>query len=194
MKLKILFLSFLFALSLDSLAQAVALKTNLFYGGYTLTPNLGVEVALGDALTLDIGAGYNPWNLNCNETNNKKLVHCLSEIELRYWTCCKYNGFFVGVHALGTLFNISNHNLPWLLGDNSQKYRFEGYGYGGGVSVGYQFILAKRWNLELNVGGGYARLNYDKYDAMKCGKELVHGTGRNYWGITRAGFSLLFIL
>ena len=55
-------------------AQNIALRTNLFYGAYTLTPNLGVEFGLGSRSTMDIGGGYNPWNLEGEGTGgNKKL-------------------------------------------------------------------------------------------------------------------------
>ena len=46
-----------------SRAQDIAIKTNLLYGGYTYTPNLSLEIGLGKRSTLDLGGGYNPWNL-----------------------------------------------------------------------------------------------------------------------------------
>ncbi len=192
---KILFLTTLMLLCFapQSKGQAVAIKTNLLYGGYALTPNLGLEIGLCDQLTLDVGAGYNPWNRDGGKVDNKKLVHYLSEIELRYWTCGKFNGLFLGVHGLATQYNIAGHDLPALFGDGSDKYRFDGYAYGAGLSVGYQFILARHWNLELNLGGGYARMKYAKYDATKCGKEIDDAIVDNYWGITRGGVSILFV-
>ncbi len=175
-------------------AQTVGIKTNLLYGAYTLTPNIGVEVALGRSFTIDLSAGYNPWNLNSDEDKTKKLVHLLGQAELRYWFCGKYNGLFVGAHGLLGKFNIGGYDLPWLLETGSENFRYEGVSYGGGVSVGYQFLLSKRWNIELNVGGGYARLNYDKYDCVNCGYLVDSNTGKNYWGITRAGISIIFLL
>ena len=64
-----------------SRAQDIAIKTNLLYGGYTYTPNLSLEIGLGKRSTLDLGGGYNPWNLDGTAENNKKLVHWLGEIE-----------------------------------------------------------------------------------------------------------------
>ena len=60
-----------------SRAQDIAIKTNLLYGGYTYTPNLSLEIGLGKRSTLDLGGGYNPWNLDGTAENNKKLVHWL---------------------------------------------------------------------------------------------------------------------
>lgn len=193
MKKLLALLALSLAFSTAAHSQSVALKTNLFYGAYTLTPNLGIELGLCDHFTLDLSCGYNPWNHDGSDVTNKKLVHLLSELELRYWFCSKFNGWFLGAHGLGTIYNISGHNLPALFGDGGKELRYEGHGYGGGISVGYQFILARHWNLELNVGGGYARMHYDKYDAAQCGMELVSDINRDYWGITRAGVSLLYI-
>lgn len=174
-------------------AQNIAIKTNLLYGGYTYTPNLSLEIGLGNRSTLDIGGGYNWFNRDGSQVNNKKLIHSLGQIEYRYWLCSKFNGHFFGVHALGSQFNISGHELPLLLGKGSKNYRYEGWGAGGGISYGYSFYLGKRWSLEAQIGVGYARLHYDKYDCVKCGKKI--GTeNRNYFGPTKAGISFIYII
>lgn len=171
-------------------AQKVGVKTNLLYGGLTFTPNLGLEIGLGRHTTLDISGGYNPWHRN---EQSKKMAHWLTEVEMRYWFNGRFNGAFIGVHALGSQFNISGHNMPLLLGSGSKEFHYQGNAYGGGVSFGYQFILARRWNLELNLGVGYARVNYDKYDCHNCGRYLESGQ-RDYFGPTRAGVSLIFLI
>lgn len=174
-------------------AQKVAVKTNLLYGAYTYTPNLSLEVGLGKRSTLDLGGGYNPWNLNGTEVNNEKLVHWLGQIEYRYWLCERFAGHFFGVHALGTQFNIAGHELPLLFEKGSKNYRYEGYGYGGGLSYGYHWMLSNRWSIEANIGVGYARLHYDKYDCVKCGAKIGSET-KNYFGPTKAGISLIYII
>lgn len=72
---KVLGILFLVVISVSGFSQQVAIKTNLLYGAYTLTPNLGLELALGNSSTLGFGGGYNPWNLEGSVENNKKLVH-----------------------------------------------------------------------------------------------------------------------
>ena len=52
---------------------------------------------------------------------------------------------------------------------------------GGGMSYGYQFILGRYWNLELNIGVGYARLKYDKYECRTCGEKVGTET-KDYLG------------
>ena len=176
--------------------QTVAVKTNAFYTATTrLTPNLGAEIGLGGKTTLDLSVGYNPWNRrpSIDDESNKKAVHLLISPELRYWLCQSFNGHFFGFHALFAHYNISQLNVPLLFGKDSEKYRHEGYAYGAGLSYGYQFLLGKRWNLELSAGVGYARLNYTKYECVVCG-EKIKDESRNYFGPTRAAVSLIFII
>jgi hypothetical protein len=173
-------------------AQHIAVKTNLLYGAYTLTPNLGVEAGLGRRSTLDVGVGYNPWNLKGSVENNKKLVHLLGSVEYRQWLCQKFNGHFFGVHLLGTKYNISAHELPLLFGKSSGAFRHQGWGAGAGISYGYQFVLGRHWNLELTLGVGYAYLKYDKYDCPKCGT-MTDSVQKHYFGPTKGGLSILYV-
>ena len=172
-------------------AQKVALKTNLLYGAYTFTPNLGLEIGTSHKTTLDISGGYNPWNLDAK--GEKKAVHWLAEAEYRYWLCQRFNGHFFGIHALGTQYNINGKNLPMLLGKSSSDYRFEGYAIGGGISYGYQWLLGNHWNLEASIGVGYARMSYDKFTCKACGSKIGH-ENRNYLGPTRAAISVIYII
>lgn len=189
--LGVLFLVLLCTLNLT--AQKIAVKTNLLYGGVTLTPNLGAEIGIAPRWTLDISGGYNPWNLHGSISDNKKLVHWLVEPEARYWLCQKFSGHFFGTHLLFSQYNISQHRLPWLLGKGSQNYRYEGNAAGGGLTYGYQFILGNHWNLEASIGIGYARLWYDKFNCLKCGEKL-ESTHRNYFGPTKAAISIIYII
>ena len=52
-------------------AQKVAVKTNLFYGAYSGTPNLGVEWGLSPRTTIELGAGLN-WFTPNKASSNKK--------------------------------------------------------------------------------------------------------------------------
>lgn len=187
----LVFLALLFGCIPVSRAQVVAVKTNLVYGATAFAPNLGLEFGLGKRSTLDLGAGYN-WFTNNNDSN-KKLVHWLAQAEYRYWFCQKFNGHFIGAHALGTQYNIAGHDLRWLFGSEAKEHRYEGWGVGAGISYGYQFFLGKRWSLEATLGVGYVRLNYDRYKCPRCG-ELQGSEHRNYFGPTKAGITLIYLI
>ena len=51
-------------------AQKVAVKTNLLYGAYSGTPNLGVEWGLSPRTTIELGAGLNWFTPNKASSNS----------------------------------------------------------------------------------------------------------------------------
>lgn len=173
-------------------AQKIAVKTNLLYGAYALTPTMGVELKFDERTTIDINTGYNWFNRNGSATDNKKRVHWFANAEYRYWLGKAFNGHFFGAHALGGQYNISGHNLPWLLEKGSTNYRYEGHAYGAGISYGYQWTFSKHWSVEGNIGVGYMRMEYDKYQCDSCADKIGPGS-KNYFGPTKAGVSMIYL-
>lgn len=170
-------------------AQKVAVKTNLTYWGAFASPNVGLEFATNDKFTLDINGGANLWRFS----DNKKAKHWLVQPELRYWFCDVFNGHFIGLHAHGGEFNIGNWDIPVGRLKEFKDHRYDGYFYGVGLSYGYQWVLNPRWNLEMSVGGGWARMHYDKYDCVSCGA-LKDKDVYDYFGVTRATLSLIYFI
>lgn len=162
---------------------SVALKTNALYWA-TTTPNIGIEFALSKKFTLDISGNYNPWSFS----DNKKLKHWLVQPELRYWPCERFNGHFWGLHGHYAEYNVGGIKMLGLKG-----HRYEGKLYGAGISYGYHWILNNRWSMEATIGAGYAHLDYDKYRCEKCGTKIKDDT-KNYWGPTKVGLSIVYIL
>ncbi len=121
-------------------AQKVAVKTNLFYGAYSGTPNLGGECGLSPRTTIELGSGLN-WFTPNNDIPLYRASAPVFYLKMLYW----------GIHIIGTQYNIAGHHLPLLFGDNSSHYRYEGWGAGGGISYGYHFLLSNRWSLEANI-------------------------------------------
>lgn len=169
-------------------AQKAALKTNLLYGA-TATPNLQLELGLSKKSTLELGAGMNWFEFS----DNKKFKHILVQPEYRYWFCETFNGSFIGLHAHGAQFNVGGWDIPVGRLDAFKNNRYEGYLYGAGISYGYQWVLSPRWNFEASLGGGFARIHYDKYQCATCGTKLDDGK-YNYFGVTKAALSLIYII
>lgn len=182
-----------------SQAQEVALKTNLLYDAST-TPNIGVEIGLGRRVTGQVFYGLNPWTYGKSGIDAKKAKHWVLMPEVRWWPCYKMNGWFVGVHAMGGQFNAANLNVPvpgaFFKGLNITKAvkdsRVQGYFAGGGITAGYQWILAKHWNLEAELGVGYDHVWYDQFPCAECGTKLATGHS-NYVGLTKAGITLMYV-
>lgn len=173
----------------------IALRTNLLYWG-TLTPNLGVELGISPHSTLLLTGSINPWKAKNPDTDNKMLKHWLASLEYRYWFCERFNGHFIGLHGYGGHFNISGHKIPLVFEEsNSNDYRYKGDVYGAGISYGYQFMLGKHWNLELNVGIGFGYMEYDRRDCPRCEYSNIHeNQSRTFFAPTKLGISIVYII
>jgi hypothetical protein len=182
-------------LPLSIVAQdKIALKTNLLYTGISLTPNIAAEVGLDEHSSVSLSASYNWFNLNGKSTSNKMMVHWLIQPEWRYYIDKRFYGHYLGAHAIGTMYNISNKKKKLLFGKDSKNHRYEGGGYGLGASYGYIHKIADKWNVELKLGLGYVRMKYDKYRCVKCGEKIQQNITKNYFGPTQAGISLIYVL
>lgn len=171
------------ALSPACLAQKWAVKSNLLYD-VTTTLNLGVEAGLGERVTLDVSGNYNPWKFG-----NVRWKHWLVQPEIRYWLCERFNGHFFGLHGHYAEYNVGGFHFNDVIRHN----RYQGHLYGAGISYGYQWLIGRRWNLEATIGVGYARLRDKKYPIAECGTAGAE-RGRNYWGPTKAGITIIYII
>lgn len=159
-------------------AQQWTLKTNVLSWA-TTTANVAAEVKIAPRWTAELGVAYKPWSLL---SDNRKVMGVMVQPEVRYWLCQPFYEHFVGFHL-----HYANYN------GGLDKYRYQGSLMGAGFSYGYQWIIGRNWNLELNGGLGYARMNHDKYLRPKCGF-FVGEESRNYFGITKLSVSLVYIL
>lgn len=168
--------------------QKAALKTNLVADA-TTTINLAAEIGIKPKTTLDIYVNYNPWSLG----SNKQFKYVMLQPEYRYWFCERFSGHFIGVHAHAGIFNIGGIDMPFGIWSNLKDHRYEGEFIGAGVSYGYQWVLSKHWNLEGNIGAGYAYVNFDKYKCKTCGKLQEKDKHKHYIGPTKAAISLVYL-
>lgn len=172
-------------------AQDVAIKTNLLYDA-TATVNLGVEVGLAPRWTLDISGNLNAWTVK----EGARWRHWMAQPEARYWFCDRFSRHFLGFHAIGGQYNVGGikNNIRFLGSDFSKltNQRYQGWALGAGVAYGYAFILGKHWNLELEIGVGYAYFNYDTFSCMGCGQKIKEGN-HHYFGPTKAAVNLVYV-
>ena len=177
---------FLLCFPLLCQAQRIAIKTNMLYDIHS-TLNIGAEFRIAPQWTFDLSGNYNPFEWK----NDRKMKHWLLQPEARFWFCEAFNGHFIALHALGGGFNVGNIDLK--LFPSARHYRYQGDMYGAGIGYGYQFVLNTRLNLGLEIGGGWIQARYDKYECAHCGSWIEKGK-KNYFGITKAAVSLIYIL
>lgn len=173
-------------------AQEVALKSNILSDA-ALSPNLGVEVGLAPRWTLDISGQVNNWKLS----HDRRWKHWLVQPEARYWLCESLSGHFFGAHLMGGQYNIGGVGLGVkFLGTDfsaTRDFRHQGWFVGAGVAYGYTWILSKHWNVEAEIGFGYAYTRYDVFRCAGCGKKVETDRAHNYVGPTKAAINIVYV-
>ena len=185
-------------------AQTAAVKTTLI-GWATTYLNIGAELGVGRKSTVQVLGTLNPWDFS-----DLKRYHFWNVMpEYRYWFCEKFNGHFVGIHALGGEYNMRNVKFPPIgsasgfpdltneangpvtnsVGEIKARH-VEGWYVGAGLTYGYQWMLNKRWNLEAEVGDGYAYSPLTLYG--RC-NTIIEEKTIHYFGLTKVGLSIMYM-
>lgn len=138
-------------------AQHLALKTNLVYDA-CLVPSLGAECALSNHCSLGVMGTYNPWG-----SGDRKWLNYSVQPELRLWSHRTFTGPYFGINAVGGGYNVNGIHLFGLKSNHRQ-----GYFYGGGISVGWHYILSTRLSIETQVSMSFVHANYDLVENRRC--------------------------
>lgn len=180
-------------------AQKIGVKTNALYWA-TATPNLSLEIALADRWTFELAGGWNPWTFDAEK--NIKAKHFLVAPEIRYWFCESFNGHFIGINGNYTQFNAGGIHVPALFYkvdskglflDALKDSRSEGWAASCGITYGYSWPIARRWNMEFTLGVGYWYSQYDSFETRPCG--LFRQTEVNrVVGPTDFGLSFIYLI
>ena len=137
--MKKLFIALLFALATGATASAqyTTVRTNVL-GLATGTVNVGVDVAVADKWSVDV-SGY--WNLISTERLQFNVL--VGTVAVRRWRFEPHVGLFYGIHATAAKYKVGNTGR-----------RYYGWTGGAGASVGYCWMLSRRWNFSLEGGLG----------------------------------------
>lgn len=174
--------------------KAQAIKTNvplLLVG----TTNVGMEFTVSQQFTTNLDILWMPYMFKKHEEVLRALV---GSADLRYYVKPRYyytNNMYDGFY-LGPYVEAGNFNIGFWRGEERESYRYKGWGISAGLSLGYKFYLSKRFRLDLNLGLGYAHLQYDKY---QLGGEwadypLELKDTRAWFGPTKFGVHLVYNL
>ena len=186
-KATLLLFFFAFIGTFSSYAQHIAINNNLLFD-MTGALSLGVEIPSSRMSSFDVYGSIRPWKRG-NESVHK---HWSVQAQYRIWTCQVMNGFFYGPYVHFCDFNLANYELPFGLLKGLKPDRFEGWLAGGGIGAGYEYALAKHWNVGAEVGVGYTYIRYNKNYCEVCGLEKDDAV-YHYVGISRLGLSLIYV-
>lgn len=165
--------------SLALSAQSYSLRTNILGLG-TTNLNLEASMTLSRKWSLHLPLQYNPFRFS----GNRQFRNLYASPGVRYWLLESYMGGFIGMYGTAGIYSVGN-----LFGS---KYRYEGEGYGVGVSIGRSYQLGTRWNFEWEVGAGAVWLGYDKYQCKRCGDLVEKNYGWHFLP-TRAALNLVYL-
>lgn len=159
--------------------QSYSVRTNLI-GLATTNLNVEMSMALNRKWSLHFPLQYNPFVFK----ENLQFRNFYFAPGARYWLLESYLGGFIGLYGTAGTYSVGK-----LFGS---KYRYEGSGYGFGISIGKAYQLSKKWNLEWELGYGAVWLKYDRYECKRCGDLIVSEHG---WSLkpTRAAFNVVYL-
>lgn len=156
-----------------------SLKTNGLIWLATI-PNITGEVRVSDHVALDLGLWWCPWRIS--DKRSLKIFSILPEG--RWWLNKEGTGHYFDLHLTCAWFN-----LRW----GASRYQDVSRPLlGAGIGYGYRFRFNENWGLELSVGAGYMNMRYNTFYNIANGA-LIDTRQTSYWGIDRAGVSLVYM-
>ena len=162
-----------------STQQSFTIRTNLLHWLAGI-PNSGFEYQLNENIGLLLNGGWSHWT---GETASKQHRVWYIAPELRYYLGDAKKRWYLGLEGHAGQFNLK-------LNDTGRQADF----IGGGLTGGYKLTLSRIFDLDFNIGFGYAELmDYEKYTQTNGVYVRTQPTEtKDYWGLTQAGISLVW--
>ena len=176
-KRRVVFILLIFLMPLSVYSQKIAVKTNLLEWA-TISPNISAEFVVSPTMSLDLTASFNEWT----PFKNAKFDHLRIQPEIRYWFQRPMAQHFLGFTLLYIDYDMKSKGVC-----------HDGQAVGGGFTYGYDFVLSKRWNLELTAGVGTICRFERKYDE---GSEYPIATNNKGWCLipVKLGVTLSYVI
>ena len=163
-----------------------ALKTNGLYD-LALIPNIGVEVYAGRQWSVAANWMYAWWS-NTGKDNFWRIYG--GDVEVRRWFGKKAAEKPLQGHHVGVYGQLLTYDFE----TGGRGYMADKWNYTFGVSYGYSLPIAKRLNLDFNLGIGYWGGRYKEYLPVE-GHYVWQSTKNRRWlGPTKAEVSLVWLL
>lgn len=172
----------------------MALKTNMLFD-LGLVPNIGLEVYAGNNISVGIDWMYGWWN---NDRRHYYWRVYGGDAFARYWFGKKAKEKPLTGHHLGVYGQAFIYDIEWgdkgYLGGEPGKTLWENTNYAFGFEYGYSLPIARRFNIDFNLGVGYWGGNYYEYIPLD-GHYVWEATKKRHWfGPTKAEVSLIWLI
>lgn len=164
----------------------MAIKTNLLYDAL-ITPNIGAEFYLGKRWSVAGNWMYAWWKSDPDSWYHRTYG---GDLEFRKWFGRKslekpLQGWHVGLYG-----QMVTYDFDW----GGRGYLGDRWSWAGGVAVGYSTPIAKRLNLDFNLGIGYLGGEYKEYLPIDDCYVWQVTKQRHWFGPTKAEISLVWLI
>lgn len=174
-------------------AQMIKMNAPAILAG---VPNIGYEHAFTPRFSASVDALWAPYH---KHSTGEYFRSFQTGAELRYYFKGSEHpgdyiatGWYAGAYALYGDFNIGflRHNDPL------NSFRRKGYGVSAGICGGWKYEFNRHWQMDINLGIGYATLVYDKYRLAgpEASIPFKKKQTRNWIGPTRFSISFGYII
>ena len=153
-----------------------------------LWQNLALEVDLARHWSFSVPVYWSPYNYGKQTLKFRTLAVVP---EFRYWPKATNTGFFINAHFGMAYFNYAKGG----------EYRYQYHSsktpaLGGGLGIGYRFYFCRNhhWAMEVAVGGGAYKLDYDIYlnTPITGSGQIIGRRKRMFYGVDQAAFSISY--
>lgn len=165
----------------------LAVKTNLLYDA-ALVPNLGIEWRFSDHISANANWMYAWWS---RDSKHDYWRIYGGDVELKYWFGHKSGRKLTG-HHLGVYGGVVTYDFEF----GGRGYQGDRWSYMAGLSYGYSLPIAKKLNLDFEIGLGYLGGEYYEYDYNNDAQLYFwQQTKKRKWiGPTKVEISLVWLL
>jgi hypothetical protein len=152
-------------------AQKLSVSTNVLDWSSLGTFNGEASYALGKHWSVGADAKYNPFSYGKRASGKRMQARQQSySAGTRYWPWHIYSGWW-----LSGKIRYQEYNVGGILSEET----VEGDRFGGGVGLGYTYMLHPHFNLEFGAGVWMGYGVYTKYRCPVCGP--IEGKGEKFF-------------
>lgn len=164
----------------------MAVKTNMLYD-LALVPNIGLEFYLGKNISVAGNWMYSWWK------NDRIAWYWRTyggDLAVRYWFGPDAEKKPLSGHHVGVYGQIITYDFEI----GGRGYLGDRWSYAGGIEYGYSLPVARRLNIDFNLGVGYLGGEFKEYLPIDGHYVWQATKKRNYIGPTKLEVSLVWLL
>lgn len=185
---KISILILLLTSTLTVKAQVIDAKINVLAASVAIVnPSLEVGFGKHSAVAADFLGVFAPKNYM---GTGYPFEMTMVLLEYRYYVSKNHRGFFTGANFGWNNFRMNKNVIPFVNHDHNKDTYDVGSGRVFGINLGYKFVFAERFGLELSVAGGWQHTKHEKYNNE--GVRLVEMNGSGEWLLYKAGITFSY--